>query len=56
MTKEKYIPYEKLSKKAKKEMDKTKRNTWGEMSPVTRMPANSKAYNRNKVKRDAMSY
>ena len=53
MTKEKFTPYEKLSKKAKKEMDKAKRNTWGELNPVTRIPANSKAYNRSKVKRDA---
>ena len=55
MTKEKYVPYEKLSKKAQKEMDRAKRNTWGDVNPVTRMPENSKAYNRNKAKRDAAS-
>ena len=45
---EKFIPYEKLSKKEKRKMDLAKRQTWGELNPVTRMPQNSKAYNRNK--------
>ena len=45
---EKYIPYEKLSKKEKRKMDLAKRQTWGELNPVTRKPQNSKAYNRNK--------
>ena len=83
---EKFIPYEKLSKKgsnptaagggsregsewqrsarcksalpdaasaghrnrAKRKMDLAKRQTWGELNPVTRKPQNSKAYNRNK--------
>ena len=47
---EKYIPYEKLSKKEKRKVDAAKRNTWGELNPVTRKPANSKAYNRNKAR------
>ena len=45
---EKFIPYEKLSKKEKRKMDLAKRQTWGNMNPVTRKPENSKAYNRNK--------
>ena len=45
---EKFIPYEKLSKKEKRKMDLAKRQTWGELNPVTRKPENSKAYNRNK--------
>ncbi len=45
---EKFIPYEKLSKKEKRKMDLTKRQTWGELYPVTRHPQNSTAYNRNK--------
>ena len=44
---EKFIPYEKLSKKEKRKMDLAKRQTWGELNPVTRKPENSKAYNRN---------
>ena len=47
---EKYIPYEKLSKKEKRKVDAAKRNTWGELKPVTRTPANSNAYNRNKAR------
>ena len=47
---EKFIPYEKLSKKEKCKMDLAKRQTWGELNPVTRKPENSKAYNRNKAR------
>ena len=45
---EKFIPYEKLSKKEKRKIDAAKRNTWGDFNPVTRKPQSSKAYNRNK--------
>ena len=45
---EKYIPYEKLSKKEQRKIDAQRRGSWGSLSPVTRKPANSKAYNRNK--------
>ena len=47
---EKFIPYEKLSKKEKKKLDQAKRQTWGELNPITRKPENSKAYNRNKAR------
>lgn len=46
---EKFIPYEKLSKKEKRKLDAAKRGTWGEINPVTRKPQNSKAYNRKKA-------
>lgn len=45
---ERFIPYNKLSKKEKKKQDQAKRQTWGDLNPVTRTPANSKAYNRKK--------
>lgn len=45
---EKFIPYGKLSKKQKREIDAARRTTWGAFNPVTRKPQNSKAYNRNK--------
>jgi hypothetical protein len=45
---EKFIPYQKLSKKEKRKLDLSKRQTWGELNPVTRKPENSKAYNRKK--------
>ena len=53
---EKFIPYEKLSKKEKRSRDLSRRNTWGQLNPVTRKPRNSKAYCRSKArnwKRDA---
>ena len=84
---EKFIPYEKLSKKGsdttaagggfrewsewqrsarcksassdgasaghrtrkKHKIDQSRRQTWGELSPVTRKSENSKAYNRNRT-------
>ena len=47
---DKFIPYEKLSKKEKRKLDQAKRQTWGDLNPVTRKPENSKAYNRNKAR------
>lgn len=35
---EKFIPYEKLSKKEKRSRDLSRRNTWGQLNPVTRKP------------------
>ena len=46
---EKFVPYEKLSKKEKRKLDQAKRQTWGELNPVTRKPESSKAYNRTKA-------
>ncbi len=46
---EKFIPYEKLSKKEKRRLDQQKRQTWGELNPATRKPENSRAYNRRKA-------
>ena len=45
---EKFIPYEKLSKKKKRERDKSRRTIWT-ISPVTRRPENPKAYKRKKI-------
>ena len=45
---EKFIPYEKLSKKEQKKINAARRTTWGDISPVTRKPQNSRAYNRKK--------
>lgn len=50
---EKYVPYEKMSKKAQKELNQKKRNSWGELSPVTRIVPNKKAYNRASAKKEA---
>lgn len=47
---EKFVSYDKLSKKEKRKLDQAKRQTWGGLNPVTRKPENSKAYNRNKTR------
>lgn len=47
---EKFIPYEKLSKKEKQKFNRAKRGSWGAINPVTRKPQNSKAYNRSKAR------
>lgn len=46
---EKFIPYEKLSKKKQRELNASRRTTWGSINPVTRKPQSSKAYNRRKA-------
>ena len=49
-TMEKFIPYEKLSKKKKRELDACRRGGWGSLSPVTRRPDNPRAYKRKKTR------
>ena len=46
-----FVPYEKLSKKQRKEIDKARRATWGEVVPVTRRIDSAKIYNRKKHQR-----
>lgn len=48
---EKFIPYDKLSKKKKRELDQKRRGSWNGLNPVTRMPPNPKAYNRPKARK-----
>ncbi len=45
-----FIPYEKLSKKKKRELDQKSRGSWGAINPVTKRPPNPKAYNRKKAR------
>ena len=46
----KFTPYEKLSKKKKRELDAGRRTVWA-ISPVTRKPENPKAYSRKKAQK-----
>lgn len=48
---EKFIPLGKLSKKARKGLDAKARTVWP-VNPVTRCPKSSRAYDRNKVRRE----
>ena len=50
---EKFIPYEKLSKKKKRELDAKRRGTWGALNPVTRKSPDPRAYNRKKARKQA---
>ena len=47
----KFVEYEKLSKKQKREIDKAKRATWGDVIPVTKKFESAKIYNRKKRQR-----
>ncbi len=47
---ERFIPYEKLSKKQKKLRDAARRGSWGGLSPVTRRTENPKAYRRKTIR------
>ena len=44
-----FIPYEKLSKKKKKELNSAKRGSWNGVNPVTRRVESKKVYNRKKA-------
>lgn len=48
---EKFIAYEKLSKKKRRELDAAKRGSWNGVNPVTRKSPNPKAYNRQKARK-----
>ncbi len=46
-----FVPEKKLSKKAKKELDRQKRKTW-DFSPVSRTVESKKLYDRKRKARD----
>ncbi len=53
---EKFVPFEKLSKKQQKALNKAKRTLW-KTNPVTRCTKNQKIYNRKKLRsKDQMSF
>lgn len=45
----KHVPYEKLSRRAKKAIDQRDRAQWGNIRPVTRRIESAKLYNRKKL-------
>lgn len=49
---DKYIPYEKLSKKKQREICAARRRDWGTLNPVTRRSENIRVYNRKKKRKD----
>ena len=46
----KFIPYDKLSKKKKRELDRRKRGDWGGLSPVTRRAEKAMVYKRERIR------
>ena len=46
----KMIPYSKLSKKQKRQIDAARRVGWGGLNPVTRKSADATVYNRKKAR------
>ena len=44
----KFVPYEKLSKKAKKMINNKARKSWGNINPITRTADTSAAYRNRK--------
>lgn len=46
---EKHVSYNKLSKRKRKEIDKSKRADWGKINPVTKVRKNKKKYDRKKA-------
>ena len=52
---EKFVPFEKLSKKKRRELNARKRRDWNGINPVTRKTENPKAYNRKRHRNDLTS-
>ena len=50
---EKFVPFEKLSKKKQRKLNAMKRRDWNGINPVTRKSENPKAYNRRKAQKRA---
>lgn len=48
---EKFVPYEKMSKKEKRKIDKQQRNDWGGCNPVTKQEPDEKGYRRHEKHR-----
>ena len=45
---EKFVSYEKMSKKQQKIVNVSKRGNWGNVKPITKVKASAKSYNRKK--------
>ncbi|MBO5163044.1 MAG: hypothetical protein J6B75_01165 [Ruminococcus sp.] len=43
---DKFVPYEKMSKKERKKLNSAKRRDWNGLNPVTRIAEKSKKYSR----------
>lgn len=48
---QKFVPYEKLSKKKQRELDAVRRGSWGNLNPVSRKVESAKKYDRKKARK-----
>ncbi len=48
---EKFVSFDKMSKKAKRQENSKKRNTWGVICPVTKVVESKKAFNKKAERR-----
>ena len=46
---ERFIPFDKLSKKERRKQNRARRGDWGALNPVTRREKNPRAYDRRKA-------
>ena len=46
-----FVPYGKLSKKARRMIDSSRRRVWGPLDPATKRSEDPKVYNRARTKR-----
>ena len=46
---EKFVSYEKMSKKQQKLVNASKRGNWGNVKPIMKVKASAKIYNRKKA-------
>ncbi len=53
---EKFIAFEKLSKKEQKRLNNSKRGDWGAINPVSRIVPSKKCYNRKKLAKPVVGY
>ena len=53
---EKYISYEKMSKKQQKLVNASQRGSWGNVKPITKVKASAKVYNRKKQNAQGYGY
>lgn len=47
---QKFVPFEKLSKKKQRELNKKQRGSWGSINPVSRKVESAKKYDRKKAR------
>ncbi len=52
----KFTVYEKLSKKAQREINKARRGSWGLVRPVTKVKPSAKLYKRSQNRQAAAGY